>query len=152
MSGHGGCLGLWAGRCVCCRRLSLGVGGRCYSGVSDNYSPIIWAGNRLICRSVWRMGAVLSAAFSADFPPACLLHTGCLADQMLADRNLHIPRTIFNLPFAALHRRHGVDIWQTTSTWDGLKEIGKWVEITLIMWLVIASGERLVRRRRFSQN
>ncbi|MCO5194071.1 MAG: O-antigen ligase family protein [Anaerolineae bacterium] len=67
--------------------------------------------------------------------------------QMLADRELHIPRTTFNLPLLLFITVMALTLWQTTSTWDGLKEIGKWVEITLIMWLVIASGERLVEKK-----
>lgn len=51
-------------------------------------------------------------------------------------RQVTIPRTPLNWPLALFMLVGGISLWQADSVWDGVKELGKWWEILLVIWLV----------------
>lgn len=52
-------------------------------------------------------------------------------------RQITIPRTPLNWPLAIFMLIGAVSLWRADSIWDGVKELGKWLEILLVMWLVV---------------
>jgi O-antigen ligase len=62
--------------------------------------------------------------------------------QGLARREIRVPSTPFNRPILLFVSVMALSLWNAASTWDGLKEIGKWLEIVLVLWLVVDTGRR----------
>lgn len=60
----------------------------------------------------------------------------------LARQRVRVPRTPLNLPLLLFTLALAVTLWSATSVWDGVKEIGKWLEIALVMWLVVDEADR----------
>lgn len=60
-----------------------------------------------------------------------------LAHGIVIRRALRVPRTPLNGWLGLFLLVTGASLWQATSVWDGVTELGKWVEIALVLWLVV---------------
>lgn len=71
------------------------------------------------------------------------LTLGAWLGQGVLRRRLVIPRLPLNWPLTLFLLVGAISLWRAVSVWDGIKELGKWLEMLLVMWLVV---DRVGRR------
>ncbi|MCA9970105.1 MAG: hypothetical protein KC425_07815, partial [Anaerolineales bacterium] len=142
---------LAAGLGLALARLPLAVGAGVVGGTAvfllALIQPLAGLGAALLLGPLGAWEALLLGPTPLDSGQLALLLTlAAWGARQLRDRQVVVPRLPLFLPLLGFCGVAAVSLFAAPSFEHGVRELIKWVEIGLVMWLVVDEGRRLARQ------